>query len=83
MTTKKRTSRALRELHETTRALHEIGLIDDQRMAEFDAMCRRNESDDLRAAIAAGQSSGKGRPAEEVFDRLETKYRGLADKQRK
>jgi len=46
-------------------------------------MCRRNESDDLRAAIAAGQSSGKGRPAEEVFDRLETKYRGLADKQRK
>lgn len=29
----------------------------------------------LRAAIAAGLASGNGKPAEAVFDRLETKYR--------
>lgn len=79
----RRKSRILEAVHETARGLHKIGLIDDQRMAEFDTLCRRNETDDLRTAIAASQSSGEGRPAEEVFDRLETKYCGLTDKQRK
>lgn len=32
----------------------------------------------LRAAIAAGLASGPGVPADEVFDRLEAKYRVMA-----
>ena len=32
-----------------------------------------------RAAIAAGLASGPGRPAEQVFQRLEAKYRNQAD----
>lgn len=83
MAMKKRNSRILEAVHETARGLHEIGLIDDRRMAEFDALRDPNGMDALRAAIAAGRSSGPGRPADEVFDRLETKYRGLADKERK
>jgi len=34
--------------------------------------------DELRAAIAAGIASGQGLPSDEVFGRLETKYRNLA-----
>lgn len=34
--------------------------------------------DALRAAIATGLSSGPGVPADEVFDRLEAKYRSMA-----
>ena len=34
--------------------------------------------DALRAAIATGLASGPGVPADEVFDRLETKYRSMA-----
>ncbi|BCK88215.1 hypothetical protein MIZ01_2016 [Sideroxyarcus emersonii] len=30
---------------------------------------------ELKSAIAAGIASGKGHPADEVFDRLESKYR--------
>lgn len=33
---------------------------------------------ELRGAIAAGLESGAGRGTDEVFDRLEAKYRGLA-----
>lgn len=33
----------------------------------------------LRAAIATGQASGPGIPADAVFDRLEAKYRAMAD----
>ena len=32
----------------------------------------------LRKAIRAGRESGPGRPAESVFDRLESKYRAVA-----
>lgn len=39
--------------------------------------------EELRAAIAAGSSGGTTRPAEEVFDRLEAKYRDLAENQGK
>ena len=35
---------------------------------------------ELGAAISAGIASGQGRPAEEVFDRLENKYRKQAEK---
>jgi len=34
--------------------------------------------DALRAAIASGLASGPGVPADEVFDRLEAKYRTMA-----
>lgn len=42
MTTRKRKSRILEEMHETARGLHEIGLIDKRRMREFDALCHLN-----------------------------------------
>ena len=40
MATTRRKSRILEEMHETARGLHEIGLIDNRRMREFDALCR-------------------------------------------
>ena len=33
--------------------------------------------EELKSAIAAGIASGQGRPADEVFNFLETKYRNL------
>lgn len=33
--------------------------------------------EELKAAIAAGVTSGRGKPADEVFNRLETKYRQM------
>lgn len=35
-------------------------------------------AEELKIAISAGVASGKGRPADEVFDRLENKYRNQA-----
>jgi len=40
MTTTKRKSRILKEVHEMAGDLHEIGLIDKLRMREFDALCK-------------------------------------------
>jgi antitoxin ParD1/3/4 len=37
--------------------------------------------DALRAAIASGMASGPGIPADEVFDRLEAKYRAMEAEQ--
>ncbi|NYT83028.1 DNA-binding transcriptional regulator [Alcaligenaceae bacterium] len=39
MTTTKRKSRILDEIHETARGLHGAGLISKRRMGEFDALC--------------------------------------------
>lgn len=39
MTTKKRKSLILQEVHEMASDLHRIGLIDKRRMREFDALC--------------------------------------------
>ena len=39
MTTTKRNSRILKEVHEMASDLREIGLIDKRRMREFDALC--------------------------------------------
>ncbi len=39
MTTKKRKSRILQEVHEMATDLGEVGLIDARRMREFDALC--------------------------------------------
>jgi len=38
------------------------------------------ELDALRAAIAAGRSSGPAKPADAVFGRLEAKYAAQADR---
>jgi putative transcriptional regulator len=38
MTTKRRKSRILDEMHDTARGLHRAGLISKRRMAEFDAL---------------------------------------------
>lgn len=40
MTTKKHKSRMLRKIHEMANDLHEIGLIDNRRMREFDVLCQ-------------------------------------------
>lgn len=39
MTTTKRTSRILDEMHETARSLHDAGLVSNRRMGEFDVLC--------------------------------------------
>lgn len=39
MTTTKRKSRILDEMHETAQGLHDTGLISKRRMHEFDALC--------------------------------------------
>lgn len=39
MTTTKRKSRILDEMHETAHGLHDAGLISKRRMREFDALC--------------------------------------------
>lgn len=36
------------------------------------------ELDAVRAEIAAGRASGPGKPADEVFERLEAKYAAMA-----
>lgn len=46
-------------------------------MGSIIQMVPKKNIDELKSAIAAGIASGQGRPADEVFDRLETKYRNL------
>ena len=48
------------------------------RLLEESEQRRQLELDALRAEIAAGLASGPRKPAQEVFDRLEAKYRALA-----
>lgn len=38
-----------------------------------------NKLDDLRGAIQTGLDSGASKPADDVFDRLEEKYRRMVD----
>lgn len=38
-----------------------------------------NKLDDLRSAITSGLESGPAKPADDVFDRLESKYRGMTE----
>lgn len=47
------------------------GLEDDERLMEVRLA-------ELRSAVAAGRKSGKAKPADEVLDRLEAKYRAQA-----
>lgn len=41
-------------------------------------MVPKLSAEELKSAVAAGVASGQGRSADEVFDRLENKYRKLA-----
>lgn len=45
MTTRKRNSRILKEVHETARGLHGTGLISKRRMLEFEALCNLDVHD--------------------------------------
>lgn len=38
---------------------------------------------EIRIAVQAGIASGRGRPADEVFDRLEAKYRSMSAPRRR
>lgn len=49
-------------------------------MGSIIQMVPKKSVEELKSAIAPGIASGKGRPTDEVFDRLETKYRALTAK---
>lgn len=51
---------------------------DGLRLLEDKEELRRVKLERLRADIDDGLASGPGRPAEEVFDSLEAKYRAMA-----
>ena len=46
-------------------------------MGSIIQMIPKKSIGELKSAIAAGVASGKGCPADEVFNCLETKYRNL------
>lgn len=46
-------------------------------MGSIIQMVPKKSIDELKSTISAGIANSKGRPADEVFDRLETKYRPL------
>lgn len=56
---------------------------DALRLLEEEEQRRAATLEALRAEVKKGLVSGKGRPAEEVFDRLERKYASLATTRRK
>lgn len=45
------------------------------RLLEEEEVRKRIELEALREKIAAGKTSGEPKPADEIFDRLEQKYR--------
>ena len=57
MTTSKRKSRILREMHETVHGLHRAGVVSQQRMSEFDALCRVDAPDQKPLALSAEQKA--------------------------
>ena len=72
---KKRKSRILQEVHETARGLHKIDLINNQRRAEFDALCRRDSAErnheqdraHLRELLLQGATSTLAGPADKAY----------------
>lgn len=65
MTTTKRKSRILQEVHEMASDLHDIGLIDKRRMREFDALCHLDIKDIPPEKIKALRE--KARMSQAVF----------------
>lgn len=71
------------ELSETTaNAARDAGLLTPEALERLlnDALKRHNDIAALRLEIQKGIDSGPGIPADQVFDRLEAKYRALAQK---
>ncbi|MEQ1887978.1 MAG: hypothetical protein ABL951_02220 [Alphaproteobacteria bacterium] len=69
------------ELSETTaKAAREAGLLTPQALERLltEALQRHDDIEALRMEIQKGIDSGPGIPADQVFDRLEAKYRALA-----
>jgi len=60
MAKKTRSSRILQEIRETARGLQKVGLIDDQRMAEFDVLYRSSETDTPQPANPRDPSNSGG-----------------------
>jgi antitoxin ParD1/3/4 len=56
---------------------------DALRLLEEEEQRRAATLEALRAEVRKGLTSGRGRPAADVFDRLERKYAGLAATRRK
>ena len=52
---------------------------DGLRLLEDHEALRRIKQERLRADLEEGLQSGRGRPADEVFDALETRYRKMAE----
>ncbi|MFZ5835599.1 MAG: ribbon-helix-helix domain-containing protein [Pseudomonadota bacterium] len=73
------------ELSETTaKAALDAGLLTPQALERLlkEALKRQADTEALRLEIQKGIDSGPGIPADEVFDRLEAKYRALAQNRR-
>lgn len=66
---------------DTAKAAREAGLLTPQALERLltEALQRQDDIETLRREIQKGVDSGPGIPADEVFDRLEAKYRSLAN----
>ncbi len=65
---------------DTAQAAREAGLLTLQALERLitAALRRHEDTEGLRREIQKGIDSGPGIPADQVFDRLEAKYRALA-----
>lgn len=66
---------------DTAKAAREAGLLTPQALERLltEALQRQDDIETLRREVQKGVDSGPGIPADEVFDRLEAKYRSLAN----
>jgi hypothetical protein len=62
-------------------AVGRLQALPDETKADLGPTLNRylNKLDDLRSALTSGLESGPVRPVDDVFDRLEAKYRGMAE----
>ena len=69
---------------DTAKAARDAGLLTPQALERLitEALRRHADTEELRREIQKGIDSGPGIPADEVFDRLEAKYRALAQNRR-
>ncbi|MDO9461989.1 MAG: hypothetical protein Q7N95_17970 [Alphaproteobacteria bacterium] len=65
---------------DTAKAARDAGLLTPQALERLliEALQRHDDIEALRMEIQKGIDSGPGIPAEQVFDRLETKYCAVA-----
>jgi len=62
-------------------AVERLQALSDEAKADLGPKLNRylNKLDDLRSALKSGLESGPTKPAGDVFDRLEAKYRDMAE----